>query len=65
MDSARVKSDAKLADGLGEILVVVHRCDKEGSRQTSHLHRPAPRIPTTTEFAEKALKGRAISHGVG
>jgi hypothetical protein len=65
MDSARVKADAKLADGLGEILVVVHRCNTIATVQHFHRHNPAPRTQTTTEIAEKALKGRAISHGVG
>jgi hypothetical protein len=65
MDSARVKADVKLADGLGEILIVVHRCDKTARIAASHRHNPPARIPATTEIAEKALKGRAISHGVG
>ena len=65
MDSARVKADVKLADGLGEILVVVHRCNTTGVIPSSRRYKLAARAPATSEIAEKALKGRAISHGIG
>jgi hypothetical protein len=61
-----VKADIELTDGLGEILVVVHRCTKTGVIQAARQHNHISNRPsTTTEIAEKALKGQAISHGVG
>jgi hypothetical protein len=59
-----VKADIKLANELGEILVVVHRCDKVHVKP-ARRYNPVGAPSTTTEIAEKALKGQAISHGVG
>lgn len=63
-DSSRVKKDAKALVGIGEIVVTVHRA----VQKENYLPRPgnAPGLTHTppTEVAEKALKGKAISHGV-
>jgi hypothetical protein len=60
-DSDRVKADAKLANGLGEIVVHVHRAI--AGLSLTALSTSAVKEPTN-EIAEKALKGQAISHGV-
>jgi hypothetical protein len=56
-----VKEDAKLARGLGEIIVHVHRATQGQPR--SYNYNPELKA-SATEIAEKALKGQAISHGV-
>ena len=53
----------KLVSGLGEIVVSVFRTRYEAQVDwpiPSKLLNDAP-----TEIAEKALKGRALSHGIG
>lgn len=62
-DSSRVKSDLKLADGLGEIVVVVYRCTP--TSEVAHHSGKSKDMSPVTEISEKALKGRAVSHGVG
>ncbi|KAE9368568.1 hypothetical protein N431DRAFT_415093 [Stipitochalara longipes BDJ] len=61
-DSARVKTDAKLAAGLGEIIVYVHRCNMR-TLHSPHIH-ATTFAAAPAEISEKALKGQAISHGV-
>lgn len=63
-DTARsqVKEDTKVVEiGLGEVLVAAYRTrDSERPISTSAPLREAP-----SQIAEKALKGKALSHGVG
>jgi hypothetical protein len=61
-DSARVKDDVKLATGLGEIIVYVHRCNMEPLIERNYA--PTSLATPPAEIAEKALKGQSISHGV-
>ncbi|KAH8679979.1 hypothetical protein BGZ60DRAFT_241558 [Tricladium varicosporioides] len=61
-DNNRVKSDIKLAENLGEIVVHFHGTT-EG--QAPELYVPKNQNEgAVTEISEKALKGQAISHGV-
>ncbi|KAF4618971.1 hypothetical protein G7Y89_g14876 [Cudoniella acicularis] len=61
-DFARVRSDMKLVEGLGEIIVHVHQTIESPFKDD---YRPKANIDgSVTEVSEKALKGQAISHGV-
>ncbi|KAH7319472.1 hypothetical protein BKA65DRAFT_514582 [Rhexocercosporidium sp. MPI-PUGE-AT-0058] len=63
-DSHRVKKDAKALAGIGEIVVSVHRAvQKEVNAPAVGNYNLAQHKPPA-EVAEKALKGKAISHGV-
>jgi hypothetical protein len=64
-DSARVQSDVKLAQGLGEIVVHAHRVVKSNVLKKSTESASKPQRDAVSEISEKALKGRAVSHGVG
>jgi hypothetical protein len=57
-----VKTDAKYATGLGEIIVCVHRCNMEPVIAPTYT--PISLATPPAEISEKALKGQAISHGV-
>jgi hypothetical protein len=57
-----VKTDAKFATGLGEIIVYVHRCNMEPV--ITPVSTPVSFTTPPAEISEKALKGQAISHGV-
>lgn len=62
-DKKRVASDLKVAQNLGLIRVFVHRVvhKEEDKDHTSSLR--DPRLGTHgTSLAEKALKGKAVSH---
>jgi hypothetical protein len=62
-DSNRVKNDAKLASGIGEIVVYAYRSRHEKQAGRNRPTRALNGAPS--EISEKALKGRALSHGVG
>ncbi len=62
-DSTRVKQDAKLVEGMGEIIVSVFRTAQREQLQP-YIPQNRNRYDPVSEVAEKALKGRAISHGV-
>ena len=53
--------DLERVVGLGEIIVIVHETNatRSPARSSDHLKEDLP-----DEVAEKALKGKAISHGV-
>jgi hypothetical protein len=59
-DTKRVKSDLELAKNLGLIRVVVRRfvVSRTGPKKEGEIPRGS-----TWSVAEKALKGRAVSHG--
>jgi len=61
-DETRIRADAQKVKGVGEILVHVHRTSKSLKRR---VFVPKVRLESSTkEVAEKALKGKALSHGV-
>lgn len=62
-ESDRVKADVKLVDQLGEILVMVFGINWGKSRVPSNVG-SAVKDPVR-EVAEKALKGKTLSHEVG
>lgn len=64
VDTSRVKRDVDLAKGLGEITVTVHRVE-EKPRVSQKNKQYRSMEEGITEISEKALKGKAISHGVG
>ncbi|KAI1871785.1 hypothetical protein JX265_005771 [Neoarthrinium moseri] len=57
----RVQNDMKIAKGLGAIELRFHRCFLTGWQPYQD---PQPQSNTPTAIAEKALKGRSISHTV-
>ncbi len=59
-----MKEDIKLADGLGEIVVYVHRSNQTEVPGWNVYGNVNSAGKTVTEISEKALKGKAISHGV-
>ncbi|RDL33263.1 uncharacterized protein BP5553_08702 [Venustampulla echinocandica] len=61
-DSTRVKSDAKLAANLGEIIVYVHHATEKNSRD-KESGGPGE-FQAVDEISEKALKGKSISHSI-
>ncbi|KAM3067561.1 hypothetical protein ACMFMF_009560 [Clarireedia jacksonii] len=61
-ESDRIKADTKLIDNLGEILVSVFGFTRGGVRALSSRNSPAKSL--VREVAEKALKGKTVSHGV-
>lgn len=63
LDSSRVKQDAKLVAGIGEIVVSVFRTIQRDALPLPGVFAPS-RYEPPKEVAEKALKGKAISHGV-
>ncbi|CZT46851.1 uncharacterized protein RSE6_07352 [Rhynchosporium secalis] len=63
-DSHRVKKDAKALTGIGEILVTVHRTVQKDVTMPATGNYITSQHKLPTEVAEKALKGKAISHGV-
>ena len=64
VNPARVKEDARLAKGLGEIVVKVHRTVIKYAPVNRNAKVGVERKKTVTEIAEKALKGQAIDLGV-
>ena len=62
-DKDRIEADKNLALGLGEIVVHFHRVKTSTVLTQSRVSRP--QADAAAEIAEKALKGKAISHGVG
>jgi hypothetical protein len=61
-ESDRVKADSKVVENLGEIIVLIQgvtRGKLESPSNTTSAVKGA-----VTEVAEKALKGKALSHGV-
>lgn len=62
-DSARVKEDIKSVAGLGEIVISVFRTLQRDPILPPANFRTSQHFPLD-EVAEKALKGKAISHGV-
>jgi len=64
VDLDRVKEDVRLARGLGEIVVKVHRTLIQYTPVDRNAKVGGGRKKTVTEIAEKALKGQAIDHGV-
>lgn len=63
-DSHRVKKDAKALAGIGEIVVSVHRAVQRDSNVPAVGNYNLSQHKPPAEVAEKALKGKAISHGV-
>jgi len=63
-DSHRVKKDAKALAGIGEIVVSVHRAVQRDSNIPAVGNYNLAQHKPPAEVAEKALKGKAISHGV-
>ncbi|KAK0104436.1 hypothetical protein ONS95_004726 [Cadophora gregata] len=63
-DSSRVKKDAKALAGIGEIVVSVHRAVQRDSNPPVVGNYNLAQHKPPEEVAEKALKGKAISHGV-
>ncbi|KAI9047800.1 hypothetical protein LZ554_008509 [Drepanopeziza brunnea f. sp. 'monogermtubi'] len=63
-DSTRVKNDAKALAGIGEIVVSVFRAQQKEEHVQPAAHYTLSQYKPPTEVAEKALKGKAISHGV-
>ncbi|KAL2063672.1 hypothetical protein VTL71DRAFT_5477 [Oculimacula yallundae] len=63
-DSYRVKKDAKALTGIGEIVVSVHRSEQRNVQNPAAGSYGLSQHKPPTEVAEKALKGKAISHGV-
>ena len=61
VDFPKVKTDAEVAAEMGEIRVSIYRSREEacGGGVVTPALKNAP-----TEIAEKALKGRALSHGI-
>jgi hypothetical protein len=62
-ESDRVKADIKAVDQLGNILVMVHGITRDSL--TFLLNATSAVKGPVSEVAEKALKGKALSHGVG
>lgn len=58
-----MKEDAKLVFGIGKIVISVYRTREEARDGWTATNLPLNDTPI--EIAEKALKGRALSHGVG
>ncbi|CZR55409.1 uncharacterized protein PAC_05296 [Phialocephala subalpina] len=63
-DSTRVKEDVKAVAGLGEISVSVFRTMQRDPILPVPANYASPQHTPPTEVAEKALKGKAISHAV-
>ncbi|KAH6702984.1 hypothetical protein BKA61DRAFT_199678 [Leptodontidium sp. MPI-SDFR-AT-0119] len=63
-DSNRVKKDTKALAGIGEIVVSVHRAMQRESIVPVVANYNVAQHKPPAEVAEKALKGKAISHGV-
>lgn len=64
-DSTRVKNDAKAMKNIGEIVVAVFRTVQTEQHFVSPIdYDPITQHNPPAEVAEKALKGKAISHGV-
>lgn len=59
-----MKEDIKLADGLGEIVVHVHRSNQKEVPGWDVAPGASSVGKEVTEISEKALKGKAISHGI-
>lgn len=63
-DSSRVKEDVKVVTGLGEISISVFRTMQRDPILPVPPNYATPQHTPPTEVAEKALKGKAISHAV-
>jgi hypothetical protein len=62
-DPSRIRQDTKLIAGIGEIVVSVFRTTPQDAVFSRNVFAP-PQYQPPTEVAEKAVKGKAISHGV-
>jgi hypothetical protein len=63
-DSTRVKNDANLMSGIGEIVVSVFRTTQVDASPPPGGNFTVSQYAPPSEVSEKALKGKAISHGV-
>jgi hypothetical protein len=63
-DSIRVRNDAKLMSGIGEIVVSVYRTAQVEATPPPPGNFTVSQHAPPSEVSEKALKGKAISHGV-
>jgi hypothetical protein len=61
IDAEQSRRDRKALNGLGEILVCVHRSYETDIPESYYVQKP---LESVTEMSEKALKGQAISHGI-
>jgi len=63
-DSTRLRNDAKLMSGIGEIVVSVYRTTQVEASPPPPGNFTVSQHAPPSEVSEKALKGKAISHGV-
>ncbi|KAL0940926.1 uncharacterized protein CTRU02_203689 [Colletotrichum truncatum] len=62
-ENTRVADDIKVSESLGMIQVYVYSCTIKSNRFVEGRATPAASQDKSFELAEKALKGRAVSHG--